>query len=58
MYNQLQEHMNKYSILAKKQFWFRTDSTTKKAIYNQINETLKDLNSKFIVGGIFFFFKF
>ena len=33
---------------------FRTDSTTNKAIYKLINETLEALNSKFIVGGTFF----
>ena len=85
MYNQLQEHLNKYSILAEEQFGFRSDSTTNKAIYKLINplnaelnlschllallgahpilhvsrirvyETLKALNSKFIVGGIFFY---
>ena len=54
MYNQLQEHLNKYSILADEQFGFRTDSTTNNAIYKLINETLKTLNSKFIMGGIFF----
>jgi hypothetical protein len=53
MYNQLQEHLNKYSILAKKHFGFRTDPTTNIAIYKLINEILKALNSKFIVGGIF-----
>jgi hypothetical protein len=54
MYNQLQEHLNKYNILAEEQFGFRSDSTTNKAIYKLINETLNALNSKFIVGGIFF----
>jgi fructose-1,6-bisphosphatase/inositol monophosphatase family enzyme len=54
MYNQLQEHLNKYSILAEEQFGFRPDSTTNKAIYKLINETLNALNSKFIVGCIFF----
>ena len=54
MYNQLQEHLNKYGILAE-QFVFRSDSTTNKAIYKLINETLNALNSKFIVGGFFFF---
>jgi len=54
MYNQLQEHLNKYSILAEEVFGFRADSTTNKAIYKLINETLDALNSKFIVGGIFF----
>ena len=53
MYNQLQECLHKYSILAEGQFGFRTDSTTNKAIYKLIYETLKALNSKFIVGGIF-----
>ena len=57
MYNQLQEHLNKYSILAEEQFGFRTDSTTNKAIYKLINETLKASNSKFIIGGIFFILK-
>jgi hypothetical protein len=56
MYNELQEPLNKYSILAE-QFGFRTDSTTNNAIYKLINETLKALNSKFMVGGIFFILK-
>ena len=54
MYNQLQEHLNKCSILAEEQFGFGTDSATNKAIYKLTNETLKALNSKFTVGGIFF----
>jgi len=53
MYNQLQEHLNNYSILADELFGFRTDSTTNKAIYKLINETLKTLDSKFIMGGFF-----
>ena len=48
------EHLNKYSILAEERFGFRSDSTTNKAIYKLSNETLNALNSKFIVGGIFF----
>jgi fructose-1,6-bisphosphatase/inositol monophosphatase family enzyme len=44
MYNQLQEHLNKYSILAEEQFGFRSDSTTNKTIYKLINETLNALN--------------
>jgi len=32
MYNQLQEHLNKYSILLEEHFGFRTDPTTNKAI--------------------------
>jgi hypothetical protein len=51
MYKQLQDHLHKHSILAQEQFGFRSDSTTNKAIYKLINETL---NSKLIVGGIFF----
>jgi len=46
--------LNKFSILAEEQFGFRTNSTTNKAKYKLINETLKALNSKFIIGGIFF----
>jgi hypothetical protein len=53
MYNQLQEHLHKHSILAE-QFEFKSDSTTNNAIYKLINETLNVLNSKFIVGGIFY----
>jgi len=55
MYNQRQEHLNKHGILAEEQFGFRSDSTINKAIYNFINETMNALNSKFIVGGIYFF---
>jgi hypothetical protein len=49
MYNQLQEHLNTYNISAE-QFGFRSDSTTDKAIYKLINETLNALNSKSIAG--------
>jgi len=57
MYNQLQEHLIKYSILAEEQFRFRSDSTMDKAINKLINETLNALNNKFVVGGIFFILK-
>jgi hypothetical protein len=53
MYNQLQEHLNKYSILAEEQTGFRSDSTRNKATYKLINEILNALNSRFIVGGVF-----
>jgi hypothetical protein len=53
MHNQLQEHLNKHSILAEEQFGFKSDTTTNKAIYKLINEPLNALNSKFIVGGVF-----
>ena len=55
MYNQLQEHLNKFSILADEQSGFRTDSTTNKALCKLINETLNALNSKFIVDGVYFY---
>jgi len=54
MYNQLQEHLNKHGILAEEQFGFRADSATNKAMCKLINETLNALNSKLIVGGVFF----
>jgi len=54
LYKQLQNHLNKCSILAQEQFGFRSDFTTNKAIYKLINETLNALNSKLILGGIFF----
>jgi hypothetical protein len=54
MYKQLQDRLNKHNILAQEHFGFRSDSTTNKAIYKLINEALNALNSKLIVGGIFF----
>jgi len=53
VYNQLQEHLNKQSILAEEQFGFRANSITNKAMHKLINEILNALNSKLIVGGIF-----
>ena len=54
MHKQLQDHLNKFKIIAEEQFGFRTDSATDKAIYKLINETLSALNNKLAVGGIFF----
>jgi hypothetical protein len=54
MYNRLLTHLCKYSILAKEQFGFRSDSSTKQALFKLINETLQALNSKSPVGSIFF----
>ena len=54
MYNQLQDHLIKFNILAKEQFGFRIKSSTDKAIYKLTNEALKALNNKFAVGGIFY----
>jgi hypothetical protein len=56
MSNRLHEHLNKYKILANEQFGFRPYSTTNNAIYKLVNETLNALNSKLIVGDIYFFF--
>jgi hypothetical protein len=53
VYNQLQEHLKKYSILAEELCGFRRDSSTSKAIYKLINEFLRALNSKSLVGDIF-----
>jgi hypothetical protein len=54
MFNQVQEHLKKYNILAEERFGFRGESSTNKAIYKLINESLQALNSKSPVGGIFF----
>jgi hypothetical protein len=54
MYKQLHDHLNKHSILAQEHFGFRSNSTTNKAIYKLIDENLNALNSKLIVGDIFF----
>ena len=56
MYNQLQDHLLKFNILAEEQYGFRTNSSTDKAIYKLINEALMALNNKSAVGGIFFWF--
>jgi hypothetical protein len=45
---------NTSQTIPEEQFGFRTDSTTEKAIYKLINETLSALNNKLAVGGIFF----
>ena len=57
MYNQLQDHLMKFNILAKEQFGFRINSSTYKAIYKVTNEALMALNNKFAVGGIFFIWR-
>jgi hypothetical protein len=52
MYIQLCEQSSK-NILAEEQFGFRTKSTTNNAIYRLTNDTLKAVNNKLMVGGIF-----
>jgi hypothetical protein len=54
MYNQLQEHLKKHRILAEERFGFREDSSTSKAIYKLVNESLQASNSKSPVGCFFF----
>jgi hypothetical protein len=54
MYNQLLDHMKKYSILAKEQFGFRADFSTGNAIHRLINTSFQALNSTSAVGSIFF----
>jgi hypothetical protein len=45
MYIWLQTHLCKYTILADEQCGFRADSSTNKALYKLINETLQALNN-------------
>jgi hypothetical protein len=41
MYKQLQNHLLKHIILAEEQFgWFKDDSSTSKAIFKLINDSL------------------
>jgi hypothetical protein len=42
-----------YSILAEVQFGFKADSSTNKAFYKLINETLQAINNKSPVSGFF-----
>jgi hypothetical protein len=48
----LQFHINSNNILAQEQYSFRTNSSTKLAIYNLINDILTALDNKLIVGGL------
>jgi hypothetical protein len=57
MYKQLQNHLLKHSILAEEQLGFKGDSSTSKAIFKLINDSLQALNSKFLVDGLFFILK-
>ena len=41
------------NILAKEQYGFRSNTSTEKAIYQLINNILKALGNKYLVGGIF-----
>jgi hypothetical protein len=48
-YNQLHEHLNKYSILAEEQFGFRSKFSANKTICKLTNEILEVLNNKYEV---------
>ena len=53
IYNRLYDHVTRYKILAKEQFGFRNNYSAEKAIYHLINNILKALDNKQLVGGIF-----
>jgi exonuclease III len=53
IYNRLFEHIEVNNILATEQFGFRSCSSTEKASYRLMDEILKSLNNKLMVGGIF-----
>jgi hypothetical protein len=50
---QLLKHIHENNILAEEQFGFRRQISTDTAIYKLLNENLKTLNSKNLLGGIF-----
>jgi len=54
LYNRLIGHLNINSLLNPQQFGFRRNLSTDNAIFNLTHEILKALNSKMIVGSIFF----
>jgi len=53
IYKRLNYHIKGNNISAKEQYGFRNNSSTEIASYNLINNTLKALNNKMCVGGIF-----
>jgi len=54
LYNRLIEYLNYNNILNSQQFGFRKNLATKDAIFRLIHEILNALNSKIMVGSIFF----
>jgi len=48
----LQFHINSNNVLAQEQYGFRTNSSTKLATYNLINDILTALDNKLIVAGL------
>ena len=57
LYNRLIDHLNINSLLNPQEFGFRRNLSTDNAIFNLTHEILKALNSKMIVGSIFFYLK-
>jgi retron-type reverse transcriptase len=54
IHNRLIDHLNNNNLLKPQQFGFRRNLSTENAIFNLTHEILKALNSKMIVGSIFF----
>ena len=54
LYKRLYNHLSLNNILAKEQFGFRCNTSTEMAIYTLINNILSSLNTKTLVGGLFF----
>jgi hypothetical protein len=53
IYKRLDNHVISNNILAKVQYGFRNNTSTEKAIYQLVNNILKALDNKYLVGGIF-----
>jgi hypothetical protein len=53
IYARLLAHIHTNSILAHKQYGFRTHSSTEKAAFALVNSILTAMNNNLIVGGIF-----
>jgi hypothetical protein len=53
IYKRFDNHMISNNILAKEHYGFRNNTSTEKAIFQLINNMLKALDNKHLVGGIF-----
>jgi hypothetical protein len=53
IFNRLYEHININNILDINQYGFRLNSSTEKVSHKLIDEILKSMNNKHLVGGIF-----
>jgi len=54
LYKRLYNHLSSNNILVKEQFGFRCNTSTEMAIYTLINNILLFLNTKTLVGGLFY----